>query len=327
MGPVPEERLKPSPAFYNSALDLFGPLMIKGTVKGRCKKKVYGVIINCLSTRASYVDLVEGYDADGLLTTLRRFIAIRGFPRSMYSDRGSQLKLASKEICQMTQDHQKLSNFGREGGMEWNFIKSANAPWENGCSEAMVKLVKRVLTRTIGDATLTFDEIQTVMFEVASILNERAIGMKNGASNVGGSYLCPNDLILGRANVRVPEGLFDNNANIKTRQNFINTIVNSFWKKWMRYYFPTLVIQQKWHCDRRNLKIGDIVLVQDSNAIKGSWKLAEVCEVLPSSDGKIRDVQIRYKIQGEEGDYEGQQDMKVYRSVHKLVLILPLEEQ
>ena len=69
------------------------------------------------------------------------------------------------------------------------------------------------------------------------------------------------------------------------------------------------------------------MLVQDSNAIKGSWKLAEVCEVLPSSDGKIRDVQIRYKMQGEEFDYEGQQDMKVYRSVHKLVLILPLEEQ
>ena len=93
------------------------------------------------------------------------------------------------------------------------------------------------------------------------------------------------------------------------------------------YYFPTLVIQQKWHCERRNLKIGDIVLVQDSNAIKGSWKLAEMCEVLPSSDGKVRDIQIRYKIQGENGEYEGQQDMKVNRSVHKLVLILPLEEQ
>ena len=68
--------------------------------------------------------------------------------------------------------------------MEWNFTKSANAPWENGCSEAMVKLVKRIMTRTIGDATLTFGELQAVMFEVANILNERPIGMKNGSSNV-----------------------------------------------------------------------------------------------------------------------------------------------
>ena len=39
MGPTCEERLKPSPPFYNSALDLFGPIMIKDTVKGRTRKK------------------------------------------------------------------------------------------------------------------------------------------------------------------------------------------------------------------------------------------------------------------------------------------------
>ena len=107
----------------------------------------------------------------------------------MYSDRGFQLKLASKEIGQMTQDHRKLSDFGREGGMEWNFTKSTNAPWENGCSEAMVKLVERVLTRTNGDVTLTFGKLQAVMFEVSNILNERPISMKNGSSNVRGSLI------------------------------------------------------------------------------------------------------------------------------------------
>ena len=50
--------------------------------------------------------------------------------------------------------------------MEWNFTKIANASWENGCSEAMVKLV---MTRTIGDVTLMFGEQQAAMFEVANI--------------------------------------------------------------------------------------------------------------------------------------------------------------
>ncbi|XP_063843679.1 uncharacterized protein LOC135090655 [Scylla paramamosain] len=327
MGPVPEERLKPSPLFYHSALDLFGPLMIKDTVKGRCKKKVYGVVVNCLSTRASYVDLVEGYDTDSLITTLRRFTAIRGFPHSMYSDHGSQLKLASKEVCFLTQDQEKLSQFSREGGMEWKFTKSADAPWENGCSEAMVKLVKRVMTRVIGDSTLTFGELQSAMFEIANMLNERPIGMKNGSDCTKGSYLCPNDLILGRASVHTPEGVFDSSTNTRTRQRFINAIVKSFWKKWMMHYFSTLIVQQKWHCEKRNLRVGDIVLVQDSNNLKGHWKLAEVCQVLPSSDGKVRDVQIRYKLQSGNSMYKGHQDIKVNRSVHKLVLILPIEEQ
>ncbi|KAK4322293.1 hypothetical protein Pmani_006964 [Petrolisthes manimaculis] len=39
---------------------------------------------------------------------------------------------------------------------------------------------------------------------------------------------------------------------------------------------------------------------------------------MPSSDGKVRDVGIRYKIQRKNGEYEGQQDMMVHRSVHKI---------
>ena len=104
MGPISEKRLKPSPPFYNSALDLFGPFLVKDTVKGRCRKKVYGVIINCLVTRASYIDLVEGYDADCFLTTLRRFISIRGYPKTMYSDSGTQLILANKELQAMVKE-------------------------------------------------------------------------------------------------------------------------------------------------------------------------------------------------------------------------------
>lgn len=91
MVPVPKERLKPSPPIYHAALDLSGPLMIKDTGKGRCKKKVYRVMINCLSSRASYVDLVEGYDTSSFKTTLRRFTALRGFPRSIYSDCGKSV--------------------------------------------------------------------------------------------------------------------------------------------------------------------------------------------------------------------------------------------
>ena len=46
MGQLPEERLKPSPAFTYTALDLFGPFSIKDSVKKRTKCKAYGVIFN-----------------------------------------------------------------------------------------------------------------------------------------------------------------------------------------------------------------------------------------------------------------------------------------
>lgn len=106
MAPVPEDRLKSSSPTDHSAINLFGPLMIKDTAKGRCKKKGYEVIINCLSTRASYLDVVKGYDAYSLITTRRRFLAIRGVTHSMYSGHGSQLKLASKKACFLPHDQE-----------------------------------------------------------------------------------------------------------------------------------------------------------------------------------------------------------------------------
>ena len=39
MGPLPNERLKPSPAFAYTALDLFGPFLIRDSVKKRTKGK------------------------------------------------------------------------------------------------------------------------------------------------------------------------------------------------------------------------------------------------------------------------------------------------
>ena len=96
MGQLPAERLQPSPPFYNTAVDLFGPFMIKDTIKKRCKTKVYGVIFNCLSCRAIYIDLSEGYDTSSFIMVLRRFVAIREYPKIMRTDNGSHLIASSK---------------------------------------------------------------------------------------------------------------------------------------------------------------------------------------------------------------------------------------
>ena len=49
------------------------------------------------------------------------------------------------------------------------------------------------------------------------------------------------------------------------------------------------------HTMKRNLKIGDIVLIQDSNQIRGQWKLGKVSEVFPGEDGIVRKVHVTYK--------------------------------
>ena len=147
---------------------------------------------------------------------------------------------------------------------------------------------------SIGDSVLTFSELQTVLFEVANLINEKPVGTKNCDQNEG-TYLCPNDILLGRASTRVPSGPFDTVADTKRRWIFIQNIINGFWKRWMRDYFPSLIVRQKWHTSVREIKNGDLVLVQDSNIIRGKWKLGQVVEILLSRGGKVRDVIVQYK--------------------------------
>ena len=102
MGQLPIERLTPSPAFYHTSLDLFGPYNIRDMVKRRSTAKAYGVIFNCLYSRAVYLDLIEGYDARCFKLSLRRFVAMRGYPKRIFSDLGSQLVSASKDLRDYT---------------------------------------------------------------------------------------------------------------------------------------------------------------------------------------------------------------------------------
>ena len=265
--------------------------------------------------------LISYYHSEGLY--------LSGYPRFIYSDNGTQLVAANKELRDMTQkwDISELCKFGVNQGMSWIFNKSANAPFQNGCSESLIRLVKRGILMSIGDNILSFGELLTTFQEIANLINSRPIGYKPGNDISLGTYLCPNDLILGRNNTNVVDEVFDESDNVYKRYHFITKIVTSFWKKWSRDFFPTLLVKQKWHVKTRNVQVGDIIIVQDVNSMKGKWRLAQVIKTFTDSDDFVRNVTIRYKLNKSGKIYKGQRDSTVNRSVHNLVIILPIEEQ
>ena len=241
----------------------------------------------------------------------------------MRSDSGFQLIAASKEwkIIFDNLDHNKINSSTIKHGMDWIVNKSADAPWQNGCTERLIKSIKRCINLTIGTNVLSFPELQPVYFECANMLNERPIGCKDGSR----SYFCPR-LILGRSSIKVPGGQFDTSLNPRKRFRFIEGITQDFRRRWQVHYFKSLIVQQKWHVEKQNLCIGDVVLVQDKSSLRGEWKL-EVCSAIPGSDGNVRDVVLRYKCQDDTNDSIGTKDTLINRSVHRLVLIVPVEER
>ena len=152
-----------------------------------------------------------GQKAKKFLMVLRRFISIRGFPSKLYSDNGPQLVTANEELKRAVKgwNQKELKTFGMMEGFKWDFAP-ADAQWQNGVSEALVKLIKRAITAAISDPVLTFSELQTVCFEAANLVNERPIG-RHPTSPEDGTYLCPNDLLLvvrGPESETLPSGIF-----------------------------------------------------------------------------------------------------------------------
>ena len=157
MGQIPVDRLKPAPAWSYTSLDLFGPYEIKGEVNKISRGKGFAVIFNCMLSRAIHLDTAVDYSTSAFLLVLRRFISMRGCPIKMRSDRGSQLVAANKEIKGLIQDIDvgKVQEFEASHSFDWEF-SAGDAPWQNGCSEALVRSVKKILGQCDWSTSIDF---------------------------------------------------------------------------------------------------------------------------------------------------------------------------
>ena len=93
---------------------------------------------------------------------------------------------------------------------------------------------------------------------------------------------------------------------------FIQKIVDSFWRRWTRDVFPLLVPRKKWNTSRRSVQVDDFALVAEPNAVRGIWIIGRV-EVYPGQDGRVRKV----KVKTPTGEYS--------RPITKIAVIQPAE--
>ena len=142
--------------------------------------------------------------------------------------------------------------------------------------------------------------------------------------------LTPNCLLLGRATSSNPGNWQPGNPSIKTRYHLVTAVGEDFWKHWIQLFAPSLLYQSKWHSAQRDLQVGDVVLVSDSNTLRGTYSLGLVHATHPGKDGKVRTVTIsykNYKVGESIKEYKGAKDVLVRRSVQRLVLISPIEQR
>ena len=66
-----------------------------------------------------------------------------------------------------------------------------------------------------------------------------------------------------------------------------------FWKQWIQEWLPSLSPTRKWNKEQRDLKEGNIVLVESPDTPQGKWQLGRALRVFSGPDGHVRVVKVK----------------------------------
>ncbi len=317
MGQLPPERVTPGMIFEKVGIDYAGPVQLKlGRVRKPTIVKAYICVFVALSVKAIHLELVSDLTSAAFIACLRRFIARRGKPSTIWSDHGSNFVGAARELAEFAdflkqqRVNTEITDFCTTQGIEWSFIPE-HAPHFGGLWESAVRSVKTHLKRVLRDTRLTFEEYATVLTQVEACLNSRPLAPLSDERDCI-EALTPGHFLIGRPVESLPDPPASfQSVSVLRRWNLCQIIVRHFWQRWSTDYFTTLRKFAKWHRRNRNAQIGDLVLMKEDGVVPTKWPLGKVVSLHPGKDGVVRVV----KVKTSSGMYT--------RPVTKIALLLP----
>jgi hypothetical protein len=168
------------------------------------------------------------------------------------------------------------------------------------------------------------------MIEAEAIVNSRPRTVITNTSSPFREPLTANHLLTLKSKVILPlPGMFqDADVYSLRRWRRVQYLSNQFWNRWKRKFLQSLQERQKWSKRRRNLEVGDVVIVKDQQLPRNQWCLARVKEVSLDDDDLVRKVKIQ--IADRNLDSHGRRCKPftvMERPVQKLILLLAKNEQ
>ena len=320
MADLPKDRLEESPPFTSTGVDMFGPFAVTEGITTRrnpSTKKVWGLLLICMVTRAVHIETVPGLDTSSMRNALRRFFALRGVCKHLRSDNGTNFVATCKQI-----DAQKcltdLKSEANRHDCTWSF-NAPGASHMGGSWERAIGSIRKVMGSSllhIGKRAISKDELSTLFQEAAAIVNNTPLYQVSYHPDEPLPITPAHLLTLKDAPNPPPIEYFtekDVDCYGMNRWKRIQYISDEFWRRWRKEYLATLQARSKWTKERTNLRVGDLVLIKDKNLARNDWRTGILNEVFLSNDGVVRTCEVKTP----RGIYK--------RAVCDLVLLIPAE--
>lgn len=317
MGNLPAKRVQPARPFVISGVDFCGPVWVHYKHRGQRPSKAYIAVFVCFATKATHLELVTNLSADTFIGALKRFVARRGICRSLYCDNatnfvGGRRQLSEcRELFLKQEVREHIIAACLKDSIEFRHIPP-RSPHFGGLWEAAVKSAKHHLNRVLGDTTLTYEEMVTVITQIEAVLNSRPLTpMSSDPSDY--EALTPGHFLIGEPlNAIIEPDLSELKLGRLSRLQLIRRLQQTFWNRWSKEYLAQLQCRAKWttHSD---IKLGTLVLMAEENIPPQKWNMGRIVKLHPGKDGTVRVVSVKMH-----------QDI-YKRAVHRLAP-LPLNE-
>ncbi|XP_045765566.1 uncharacterized protein LOC123867535 [Maniola jurtina] len=293
MADIPSHRLQEAKAFMHTGVDHAGPLRITPTRRrGYQSQKAYICLFVCLVTKAVHIELSSDLTADCFLMAVKRFLSRKGPISCFYSDNSGTFLKAKSQLDEVysllnSSDYKGKLNLELQiNRIEWKNIPP-RAPHFGNMWESNIKCFKTHLYRVIGNQLLTYEELITVLTQIECILNSRPLCLMS--SDPHPEILTPAHFLMSTPLQYFPAApLPSESPNLIKRKRLLDSLVQSYWKKWRLEYLHTLQVRQKWCTPSNPVKIGTVVLIGHDDLPPLQWPLGIITKVYPGADNVVR---------------------------------------
>ncbi|UYV76493.1 hypothetical protein LAZ67_14000713 [Cordylochernes scorpioides] len=280
---LPEDRVRDAAVFEIVGVDLTGHLILKN------KKKAWIVIFTCAVYRGVHLELVTSLSMEAFLQAFRRFIARRGRPLIVYSDNGTNFKGIANALKKI--DFSRLKCDPTLKNITWKFIPPG-APWWGGWWERLIGMMKQLLFRILGQTSLGYEELSTVMCDVESLMNTRPLTYLTEESE-DLAPLTPSLFLHEVREVGVPDLDLIDNQTLSRKYQYIKRVREDLRERFRIEYFGFLRQETRRLKTTIPLKVGDMVLIGQESLKRLHWPLARIIQLYPGKDGLVRVAKVK----------------------------------
>lgn len=158
-------------------------------------------------------------------------------------------------------------------GCVWEF-NPPHASHMGGSWERMIGVARRILDSMLLhlNVKLTHEVLSTLMAEVAAIMNARPlVPVSTDPDNP--QVLSPSMILIQKSAAPPPPGNFSEKDMYTKQWKQVQVLANQFWTRWRKEYLPHLQFRQKWTTHRKDLQVGDVVLLKDKQIERNHWPM------------------------------------------------------